>query len=186
MNKESGFTLAEIAMVVSLVLIISAIAVPNLLKANRAYRLRSAATQIAQVFQAAKVQAIRINQKYVVTFDPTTNSIIHNSQMLVLPNGVQFETLPSEVSAPQEIQTATKSLLSLPGQQTNPKTAISFPANSLPNQLIVTFNARGLPNVEPGVLNWVYLKNSDGERIAVLLTSAGGTTVLHYKKGSWA
>ncbi len=172
-------------MITVLILIIVAIATPNLLKANRSYRLRSAAQQIVQTFQVAKMQALRINQSYVIAFDQSSHSIIHNNQMVALPNGVQFEALTDNIAAPEAIQKATVNPPSLPSQQLDPKITISFPVQPLSNQCIIAFNAKGLPNVEPGVLNWVYLKNTDGERIVVLLTSAGGTMVLHYKSGEW-
>lgn len=185
MKKESGYTMLEITVTVILILLLLSVAVPNVISAVRSYRLRSAARDVAQILQDAKQEAIRLNHNYTITFDPTNNTVTSEGKEIIFPKGVQFDPLPNNIQAPTDVKNATKKNKSLTGQQTNAKIAISFPNGTSAQEKIASFNSKGLPDVEPGVLNWVYLKNTDGERVIIMLTSAGSTTILKYKKGGW-
>jgi prepilin-type N-terminal cleavage/methylation domain-containing protein len=68
MDRESGFTLVELIIVVAMVAVISAFALPNFLDWLPNYRLRAAAHDLFSNFQKAKLEAIKRNINTTVCF----------------------------------------------------------------------------------------------------------------------
>jgi prepilin-type N-terminal cleavage/methylation domain-containing protein len=186
MRKQAGYSLFELLSVVAILAVVVAIAVPNLNRAQRHYQLQSAAQQIAQVFQAAKLDAVGKSTSRKLVFNTTNNTITtSNGTVMALPAGIRFAALPSSLAAPNAIQTASANSSALPQQQSDAKCAVSFPAGSSAELCEANFTGRGLPDVEPGVLHWVYLVNQDEQHMAVTLTSVGGAVVLKFKDNTW-
>jgi type II secretory pathway pseudopilin PulG len=186
MRKETGYSLFELLSVIAVLTVVVAIAVPNLTRAQRHYQLQSAAQQIAQVFQAAKLDAVGKSTGRKIVFNLTANTITaSDGTVIVLPAGIHFAALPSSIAAPNTIQTASANSSALPQQPSDAKCAVSFPAGSSTELREINFTGRGLPEVEPGVLHWVYLVNQDEQRMAVTLTSVGGAAILKYKENTW-
>ena len=186
MRKQAGYSLFELLSVVAVLGVVVAIAVPNLTRAQRHYQLQSAAQQIVQIFQAARLDAVGKITSRTLVFNTTTNTITaSDGTAITLPTGVRFAALPSSISAPNLIQTASANSSALPQQQSDAKTAVSFPAGSSAETRELRFTGRGLPDVEPGVVHWVYLANQDGQWVAVTLTSVGGATILKLKENTW-
>jgi prepilin-type N-terminal cleavage/methylation domain-containing protein len=181
MKKERGFTALEMVATAGIIAVGAAMATPSIIKANRAYQLNSAAQQVAQTFQAAKFEALRNNSTQTVLIDPTARTITISNRTITLPTGITFETQQSSTDVPDVIKNAVEN--GITGQQTNEKASVSFPMRSSDNKYEATFNSRGMPNVQPGAVNWLYLVNADGEKMAVTLTSAGSTN-LWRKTGS--
>jgi type II secretory pathway pseudopilin PulG len=190
-RKEKGFSMLETIMVSGVVLVACASTAPSLVKASRAQKLNSAAQQISQSLQAAKYDAIRKNVSQAVIFnvannslqisDPTPTEPTRVKTILTLPAGVTFsgcQAPPSTVSS-SVLQAGTLTGQSgLSGQSSNSQAAVSFPAGK------AEFNSRGIPTVQPGAVNWVYLKNTDGEMAVITLTSAGSTGTMKMQNGS--
>lgn len=59
---QRGFSLVELLMVVAISLVIAAVAIPNVMRAMGAYRLRSGIHAQAQVIQRARMEAMRDNR----------------------------------------------------------------------------------------------------------------------------
>ncbi len=59
---QRGFSLVELLMVVAISLVIAAVAVPNIMRAMGAYRLRSGIHAQAQVIQRARMEAMKFNR----------------------------------------------------------------------------------------------------------------------------
>ena len=184
MRNAKGFSLLELMIVLGIVMVVSAISVPSLIKANRGYQLQSSAREIAQVLQAAKFKAIGSNASKTITFDTGSNSFVSSAGVATtLPANVKFEALPATMTAPAMIQTASGN--SLTGQKNDAKLAISLATGATANQFKVSFSSRGIPEIEPGIVNWLYLSNQDGERVAVILSSAGSVEVKQVRNGVW-
>jgi Tfp pilus assembly protein FimT len=186
MRKETGYSLIELLGVTAILTIVVAIAVPNLTRANRYYQLQSSAQHIAQLFQAAKVDAVGKNTARKIVCNLTDNTLTaSNGTVIALPEGVSFEALPGSKTAPSVIQTAAANSAALPQQSSDDKCAVSFPVGSAPNLRELSFNAKGLPLVDPGVVHWIYLVNQDGARMVVTLSSVGSTSILRLKENNW-
>jgi Tfp pilus assembly protein FimT len=184
MRNAKGFSLLELVVVLGIVMTICAVSVPSLIKANRGYQLQSSARGIAQAFQAAKFKAIGTNSSKTVSINTATNSFVSSTgTTTALPANVKFEALPNSMTSPAIIQTACGNTLA--DQKTDAKLATSMEVGATPDQFEVSFSSKGIPEVEPGVVNWLYLSNQDGERVAVILTSAGGVEVKQLRNGVW-
>jgi type II secretion system protein H len=69
MSKNSGFTLVELLIVIALVGIVAAVAVPNFLTFLPNYRLKSAGQDLFSHLQKAKLAAVQHNRVAAVRFD---------------------------------------------------------------------------------------------------------------------
>ena len=68
MRKDSGFTLIELIVIIAIVAIFAAIAVPNFLSYMPKYRLNGAARQVMGDLMAARMKAVKLNHRVKVFF----------------------------------------------------------------------------------------------------------------------
>lgn len=170
-NPESGFSLVELLIVCVVLVIISAIAVPNIVMINRSYKLDAAGHSAASLLQQARMQAVKTNQPnyaafdngaqvfYVTTGGPTT-AYVNGNPDVNLPGGVSFQGIPA-----------------------NHAQLDAYLGGGAPqlNQSI-GFNARGLPCTSAGN-PWVctsatfgfewFVQNGNGGWEAITVTAAG-------------
>ena len=70
LNKgKSGFTLIEMMVVIAVLVIMAAIAIPNFLTLLPGMRLNGAARQVMGDLMAARMKAVKLNQRTKVFFD---------------------------------------------------------------------------------------------------------------------
>ncbi len=69
MRRKDGFTIMELIIVIAVIGIMSAIAVPNFLSWLPQYRLKSAARDLYSNLQRAKIGAIKSNKKWAIVFN---------------------------------------------------------------------------------------------------------------------
>ena len=69
MRKQDGFTIVELIIVIAVIGIIAAIAVPNFLSWLPDARLKSAARDLYSNLQQAKIGAIKSNKKWAIVFN---------------------------------------------------------------------------------------------------------------------
>ncbi len=74
MRNDSGFTLAEVMVVIAIIGICSAIAVPNFIGWLPKHRLNSATNDLLGVMQSARLRALKDNANVVILFDPGAGS----------------------------------------------------------------------------------------------------------------
>ncbi len=60
-DSASGFTMVELVGTMGVILVVGAIAVPSFISAYRSYQVSDAATQLAGILQATRLEAIRHN-----------------------------------------------------------------------------------------------------------------------------
>ncbi len=76
MQKAFGFTLIQLLIVISIIAILSAAAVPGLVNWLPTYRLSSAARDVLSAIELTRLTAIRENAGVAVTFTPANGSYL--------------------------------------------------------------------------------------------------------------
>lgn len=185
MKLQKGYSVVELVLVVAVLGVVFAIAVPNLMRANRNKKLIETGREIVHLLQEAKFKAVADNSSKKVIINTNNNTIQASTGMLLtLPSDVHFTTLPGNIEAPQQVKTAVDQAAALATQKDDAKISASFADGTATGIFQAEFDAKGLPNVEPGVVNWVYLENGEGLKLAVIMTSAGACEVLQYNSSS--
>lgn len=197
MKKERGFSMMEVMTVCAIIGVMTTMAVPSVMRSIRSQRLMSGAQQVAQALQSAKFEAIRTNNRAQIQLNTTSNTLqlvtwsgstSTAAAAVALPPEVQLSDLPSTMTAPSVITSAASNAGTITGQESNSRRAVSFPLSS--SVRVATFTTRGLPgntdgtNVYPGLVNWVHLTNSLGERMVVTITSAGSVQTWRWNASS--
>jgi prepilin-type N-terminal cleavage/methylation domain-containing protein len=92
MRNDSGFTLAEVMVVIAIIGICSAIAVPNFIGWLPKYRLNSATSDVLGAMQSARLRALKDNASVVILFNPGADSysvFLDNGAGANSGNGIQ-------------------------------------------------------------------------------------------------
>jgi len=82
LNKRRSFSLIELLVVVAIVLLIAALAMPQLQRVQTLYKLDTSGHSVAGLVHQARLQAVRSNQPAYVQFDtnnPSANLVYVNS-----------------------------------------------------------------------------------------------------------
>jgi len=103
LRDKKGFTMIELLIVVAIIAVTAAIAIPNIISWIPTMRVNSAARDLVSEMQLARMKAVSERNNYVITFDTSTNqysiyddndSNFSTSNVLVktvnLPSGIQF------------------------------------------------------------------------------------------------
>jgi type IV fimbrial biogenesis protein FimT len=103
---QSGFTLIEMMIVIGVIGILSAIAIPNFINSLPDYRLRSATRDIVSCMQEAKLRAVKDNARVVIIFNQNSESYV--SFIDSVPPGGNWaldgtETIVKQVTLPSGI-----------------------------------------------------------------------------------
>jgi len=69
LNKQKGFTLTELMVVISVIGIISAVSAPNIVKGLPKYRLKRASRDVTSRLRAARSIAVKTSSTVIVQFD---------------------------------------------------------------------------------------------------------------------
>ena len=76
MNQESGFTLLELMVVIGIIGVLSAIAVPSYISWLPARRLEAAASDVNTAIQVARLSAVKKNTSAILQFDVNDESYV--------------------------------------------------------------------------------------------------------------
>src|SRR5258708_25223795 len=138
-NNQSGFSLIELLIVVTIILLLAGIVVPNLPQVVANYKLDAAGRSLTSLMQVGRIRAVKTNQANYVRFDTTqtpvvafvksdtTSAYAEGDPAIPIPLGYTFQTtgLPHHQQLDAYLGTSVVVELGTP----------------------VGFNSRGLPGV---------------------------------------
>jgi Tfp pilus assembly protein FimT len=167
-NPESGFSLVELTVVSVILIIISAIAIPNIMQANRNYQLDGAGHSVASLLQQARMQAVKNNLPQYAQYtagglafvnDGSTTTYAVGNPDVALAGTLTFNAAP----------TANHSQLDAFIGGTSPQVGgtIGFNARGLP----CTANGNTCPSGSTG-FEW-FVQNANNGWEAVTVTPSG-------------
>lgn len=128
-QQDSGFSIVEVMVVISLIAILSAIAVPNYIGWLPKYRLSTSARDVLSDLEYARATAIKANASVIVEFDTVNNTYrlwVDNGALTNKDNWIQDgdeRTLRSRSTAPG---------ISLTTANFNGSPRIRFTGNGIP------------------------------------------------------
>lgn len=176
MNRgEKGFSLIELVIVCVILVIISVIAIPNIMRVNANYKLDSAGHSVASLFQQARMQAVKNNLPSYVNFDAANRVFVTSAPGtayasgnpdVALTNGISFQTPPNGYSA--QLDAYVGGTPAIPSSLATPN--MGFNARGLPCQANAV-NASVCVSDNTGY-EW-FMQNPTGGWEAVTITPAG-------------
>ena len=188
-NGQRGFSLVELLVVMAIILIISAMAIPNIVTAVRSARLRSAGSEIAGFLEQVRMTAVRENKTIYIR-----NKVVNtattwyadkniNRQLEVSEPSIGMAPTLQIVNAGAPAPTATMLALNPGGDAFTQLKTMTDGTAAVPD---MGFNSRGLPChvVASGACNRLsaanvstnmvlYLKNETNAYVAITVSGNG-------------
>jgi prepilin-type N-terminal cleavage/methylation domain-containing protein len=192
-KRQVGFTLVEITVTLSIILIVAAIAIPNLMQAWADIGLRSTAAQVADLMQQARMRAAKNNATYPVRYQ-VNNGV--QQVYIDLNNNSALDTGEPVIDLGRQVTLTSGA----PSGGNGQPSAYVFTADTTSgtpytNTDILAFSPRGLPcNYDsppacatPSASYFVYYFQDARPNgwAAVLVTKAGRTKALTWNGSSW-
>jgi type IV fimbrial biogenesis protein FimT len=173
MCKNSGFSLIELLLVIAVIAIICAIAIPNLIGWRNKAQLGRAARDLYGSFQKAKMEATRSNKYCSISF----NNITVNGQAYDYVAYRDDSPFNLQYDAGEQIISA-RSWSEYPGVSNND--GITFPIVS--SKPTIAFAPDGLPKDQFGLLRSgsVYLKNQSNIGREIRISLMGNIQITQY------
>jgi prepilin-type N-terminal cleavage/methylation domain-containing protein len=188
-QKQSGFTLVELLVVVLIILVISAFALPNVGRALASIRLRSTVTSINGLIQQVRMQAVRDNKYYTL-----------KTQAAVPPNGLLTLYIDTNGNGVLDLGESSVAIAAdtvindgTGGPATVPANVVFPPYVKFATAGVLSFNERGLPCSNPPACNTIapyiiYLRQTPplgaATWAAITVTQAGRVKAVTYQPGS--
>lgn len=190
---QAGFSMLELVIVVTIILIVAGLVLPNVVQAWYDISLRSGAAQLADLMQRARMQAARSNFIVAIRYQTVSGqqqayADFNNNGSLNISAGEPIITLPKLTAA----SGAPSGSGGQPTAYVDPYDTTS--GTPCDNACLLGFSPRGLPcNLNggscttPSASYFVYYF-TDGRPsgwVAVLVSKAGRTKVLKWNGSSW-
>jgi prepilin-type N-terminal cleavage/methylation domain-containing protein len=203
-RNQSGFSLIEVMIVILIIMVISALAMPNVIRGIGSLRLRGAGSNLSGVIQRGRIVAVRTNRIQLIYMASGGAIPNINGARLVFVDAPPYNAAPDTteplVQIPDSVELQTDSTQTpISTFVTNSNTLLGFTVTG-PSTTSMAFNARGLPcspvlasgvpstcNVTQG---YVYFYRSTGafggQWIAVSVTPAGRIRVWNWDGTNWS
>jgi len=166
MKNESGFTLVELIIVIGVILLISTIAVPNIIVWRQNTQLSGAVRDIYSHFQKAKVEAIKRGTYCAAAFSSSGYVIFVDSDKDLVPDPGEEVIASISLSDYGNVSFDTSKGGGDGLTFSNPTNGIAFAADGLAKSAV----GFGLGSV--------YLKNGNSKTAGLLVSSAGSIRLL--------
>jgi prepilin-type N-terminal cleavage/methylation domain-containing protein len=193
-KREHGFSLIEMVVVTTIVLIMAAFAIPIMSNTVGNIKLRYAATDFSGLLQKARMEAVRKNGFYPVlpvTLGPGANGYFAD----IKPRNGNYDAGEPVIDLGQV--TVHAGTGSGAPQESSFVSSFTFPQNNA--STTATFNARGIPCTytsvaqttcpeAPGSGFFYFLSGSQNAWAAIVITPSGRVQVWTYDRsgsGSW-
>ena len=159
MQKENGFTILELMVVVAILAILAVIAVPGMFSRNSQARLKGAANNLIGDLQMAKSRAVTVNAIVVIEFTA-------NGYTIFLDNGVNAGDWNRDAD-----EVLVRSIRLPAG------THIVLPTTFDPPNNRTRFNGRGFPDsatlTDTGMTGSVTIQSSNGSQRQIIINRLG-------------
>ncbi len=187
--RQRGFSMVEVLIVLTVVLILAGVAIPNIATAIANVRLRGAASDLSGLMQNARLTAVKNNATYTVLFNPTSTllgayvDLNNNGSFDAGEPMIQFGGSVAQVAAPNGSGNSPSAL-----------DGGSGPLGWTATSGNLSFNPRGLPcdvTQTPCGTNVGYVfylndnRPSGGGWAAVSVTSAGRIKMWTWSGSTW-
>lgn len=186
LNNKSGFTMTELVVVIAIIGITLAIAIPSFLTYRPTMRLKGAARDISTTLQWARMKAVSENNRMEIQFSPVNNSYTvyddNDSDGDVDPvdtadTAIRTSTLPDGISYGIGT-TVTRQA----GNNTAPAhtDCLTFNTDSCSTDDSTSFSSNGTANN-----GTIYLTNTKDECYAVIVDSQGRMRIRKWDGSNW-
>ena len=175
---EAGFSLVELAIVVTIILLILSLALPTVISSMRAFRASADARGIAAQLALTKMRAANRFTQARLNCDTATNSC-------------RVETCTSKGASTCNTFTAEGETIRLSQGSSFSFGSITAPAGSqtsIQNTTQILFNSRSIPVDSSGAVTGnyaLYVMNPAGNQYAVTVYASGRVAVWRYNSGTW-
>lgn len=187
-----GVGLLDIMIVATLILVISAISIPQFMQTLYNTQLRSAAAEVADLMQQARMGAARTNSTYPIRF--RMNGALQQAYIDFNNNSVLDSNEPV-IDLPKSI-TGASGAPNGSGGQPSAFVLVGDTSSGTPfdNSNVIAFSPRGLPcdfsagtcaTPAPSYFVFYFTDSRSGMWAAVSVTKAGRSKVLMWNGGSW-
>jgi prepilin-type N-terminal cleavage/methylation domain-containing protein len=182
-TSSAGFSLIELVIVVAVIVLLAATAIPNAVATLRAYRITSSARGLAHQLSLARLRAQTEFTNSQLVINPATNSY-----------GVQLCTvktaIPPCTNASDYQNEGTQFLPSGISFGFGPAAVPAGGQAALQQTIQTRFNSRGIPVLLDGSGNTnpndvIYLTDGVANAFAISVTVGGHVRVWRYNMGGW-
>ena len=169
MQKQNGFTLLELLVTLAICGILSAIAVPHVMKWLDNTRLRNTVMDLFVDLQHARMMAVKTNRNVILIFHKNDQGMVDGTYTIFVDDGRQRSTLWTREAG----ETVVRSGRVPPGVHL---TEVSF-AGGVPK---TRFNPMGFPN---GFGGHIYLHNQHGRHMGIHVNINGRPRIVKSDSG---
>jgi len=181
-SKESGFTMTELVVVIAIIGVTLAIAIPSFLSYRPTMRIKGAARDITTILQWSRMKAVSENNRMEIQFSPANKTYTvfddNNSDGDVSTDtAIRTSTLPDDISFGIGTTVTKKASTNIGPAHTD---CLTFNVDSCNTDDSTSFSSNGTANN-----GTIYLVNTKDECFAVIVDSQGRVRIRKWAGSDW-